>query len=162
MKLNLLLTIALSLVAAGLYFGLPEEGSLSPADDTGELAQNEIQNLDILQLRKEYLRLHIEVKQLRIAQERLLDTLQASGKYRSRAASDDSGEPAAGVTVYLETTPPEATQSVAGGRQWTSVNFRDAGQAPDGSRQAVMSIHNTTIPAPAAIPAQKKAGALWR
>jgi hypothetical protein len=50
-----------------------------------------------------------------------------------------------GVTVYLETTPAEVSpgKSPPSGQQWTSVSFREVGQSPDGSKQAVMSIHKT-------------------
>lgn len=55
----------------------------------------------------------------------------------------DYGDNPPGVTVYLETTPAEiqAATSPQGKRQWTAVSFKEAGRAPDGSNQAVMSIH---------------------
>lgn len=168
MKPNLLLTTALSIVAFALYVGLPEESERTPSNGDRRWERSDAPNLDtpdILQLKREYLRLRDEVKQLRIAQERLLNTLQAGGSKQTRA--DDSPENApSGVTVYLETSPPNDSPVADGSKRWTAVSFRDAGAAPDGSRQAVMSIHNTTIPAPAAIPARvaapKKAIAAWR
>ena len=56
----------------------------------------------------------------------------------------DYGDNPPGVTVYLETSPTEAAPQ-ADARQpawrWTAVNFKEAGRAPDGSQQAVLSIH---------------------
>lgn len=59
----------------------------------------------------------------------------------------DYGDNPPGVTVYLETTPAATVQAStqAPGRQWTAVSFKEAGRAPDGSKQAVMSIHQTDI-----------------
>lgn len=55
---------------------------------------------------------------------------------------------APGVTVYLETTPPEAPPSQAAQpaqQQWTAVSFKEVGPARDGSKQAVMSIQSARI-----------------
>ncbi|MFM8331574.1 MAG: hypothetical protein ACKN9T_07785 [Candidatus Methylumidiphilus sp.] len=50
----------------------------------------------------------------------------------------DAGDNAPGVTVYLDTSQAQTPQT--GRRQWTAVSFKDIGPAPDGSKQAVMSI----------------------
>lgn len=59
----------------------------------------------------------------------------------------ESGEDAPGVTVYLETASAEdlPRTDAAGTRQWTAVSFKDVGPSPDGSRQAVMSIHKADV-----------------
>ena len=59
----------------------------------------------------------------------------------------DTGDNQPGVTVYLDTSPSEPPQdrTAPAGRQWTAVSFKEVGQAPDGSKQAVMSIQKTEV-----------------
>ncbi len=59
----------------------------------------------------------------------------------------DYGDNPPGVTVYLETSPAEAKPADVQQptRQWTAVSFKEAGVAPDGSKQAMMSIHQTDM-----------------
>lgn len=52
---------------------------------------------------------------------------------------DDDNAP--GVTVYLDTSQADARSA----RQWTAVSFKEVGPAPDGSKQAVMSIHKASV-----------------
>ncbi len=114
-------------------------------------------------LRKEQALLRDELRQLRAQQ-----------SYQQRQAigagnCSDAGDNAPGVTVFLETTPAQSRQpsSPMVSRQWTALSFREIGQAPDGSRQAVMSIHE--LPARQAgqgggrdfVPMKAAAGKQW-
>lgn len=54
------------------------------------------------------------------------------------------GDNSPGVTVFLDTTSAEAVQTTSS-QQWTAVSFKEAGHAPDGSKQAVLSIQRTNV-----------------
>jgi hypothetical protein len=63
-------------------------------------------------------------------------------------ACRDYGDNPPGVTVYLETTPMDTTPAATSDptkQQWTAVSFKEAGRAPDGSPQAVLSIQKATV-----------------
>lgn len=63
---------------------------------------------------------------------------------------------APGVTVYLDTSQVASLPtSQAPAAQWTAISFKDAGQAADGSKQAVMAIRKTDAPAAASVPTEQ-------
>jgi len=96
-------------------------------------------------LKQEQARLRDELARLKSPPDlsRVSTAQQTDPGSRCKEAADNSP----GVTVYLETTPADPPQANGRqpGRQWTSVSFKEVGQAPDGSKQAVMSIQKTQI-----------------
>jgi len=150
MKIELVLLIAGAAIAALLYTGLPEQAPRSaitspaaPADADGKgssAAQRPSAAVTELErLRREQSVLAQELRRL----DRQINTggMRAAGDDGTRAVGDDGGDAKdqPGVTIYLETgsTPAPASPD----KLWTAVSFRDAGTAPDGTHQAVMTIY---------------------
>jgi hypothetical protein len=120
-----------------------DENAARPAVRPGLSTGNELATT-LASLRAEQAKMRDEIKQLK-----------SSGGTRQHVSTQnaedghchDNGDNAPGVTVYLETAPNEApaANSDKPGRQWTAVSFKEVGTAPDGSKQAVMSIQKTEV-----------------
>ncbi|QSA96102.1 hypothetical protein [Methylococcus sp. EFPC2] len=151
MKTQLVVLVAGSILASLLYAGLPEEASLrdlkaSPGDAEssghGVPASRPV-GADTLG--------HEESAFADVASETAIE-----GRVAGMAAIEtdqpfrDYEDYAPGLTVYVETA--EIFQTAADPGRWTAIRFHDAGVAPDGSRQAVMTIH-PNLSAPSSVPA---------
>lgn len=156
MKAELILLLGGSIVAGLLYAGLPEHATMRghdvPAIDTdshGIVTEPEAEAIPLEELEK------LRQQQATLAGElRLIDQrLHAAGvRPAARGAVHTDEDDSPGLTVYLETTEIRPGTSPSG-QQWTALRFRDAGTAPDGSHQAVMSLHpglavSTSYPSP--------------
>jgi hypothetical protein len=151
MKIELVLLIAGAAIAALLYTGLPEQAPRSaitspaaPADaDADGQGSSAAQRpgaavTELERLRRAQSVLAQELKRL----DRQINTGgMRAGDDGARTVGDDAGDAKdqPGVTIYLETGSPSAPASPD--KLWTAVSFRDAGTAPDGTHQAVMTIY---------------------
>ena len=154
MNKGLILHAALLLANIGVFVGMAGgsgsgDGRASQADwlrpvSRGNLGSELAATLETL--KKEQAHLRDELAKIKSP----VDMRQASSAQQAGPGGhcqNAAGDNAPGVTVYLETTPPEGSQTNGRqpGRQWTSVSFNEIGQAPDGSKQAVMSIQKTEV-----------------
>jgi hypothetical protein len=119
-----------------------ENAGRSPARPSSPIG-NELA-ATLVSLRAEQAKMRDEIKQLKSSggAHRQVSTQNAENGH-----CNDNGDNAPGVTVYLETAPNETPAANADkpGRQWTAVSFKEVGTAPDGSKQAVMSIQKTKV-----------------
>lgn len=131
-------------------FGTPAAPRIALVDTVGVAAAESLTAMEaglaanLETLRREQAQLRSDLKALQA---------QPNRRVAATAASADAGDNAPGVTVYLDTlqaqSPQTGTQQPA--RQWTAVSFKDIGPAPDGSKQAVMSIKTEQQPEPAGL-----------
>ncbi|WP_045227025.1 hypothetical protein [Methyloterricola oryzae] len=144
MKPNILLFVVLILISSLLFLSLPEEGSYSTAQSDGQAGQSREASAELQRMRSDYAKLLQEMALLRARMEQRAVTNIESHKASVPVETTDDGS-APGVTIYLDTSklPAESNQS----QEWTAVGFHDAGRAPDGSKQAVLSITKLTRPA---------------
>lgn len=143
MKPNILLFVLLILISSLLFLSLPEEASFTTVQSEAQAGQSREASAELQRMRNDYAKLLQEMSLLRARLEQgemsKIDSHKTSVPVE---AADDGSAP--GVTIYLDTSklPAESNQS----HEWTAVGFHDAGRAPDGSKQAVLSITKLTRP----------------
>lgn len=124
---------ALLLANMGVFLGLVH-GQAPWAGQGGAGGAGDGLSATLIALLKEQALLREELGRLKSQ----ADLRQASSRQAVEGdgnCRDDDNAP--GVTVYLDTSQADAQPA----RQWTAVSFKEVGPAPDGSKQAVMSIH---------------------
>lgn len=163
---KLIFFAALFLLSVLLFAGLPESDSHPTSNDqestdssTVQGHQTDATGAAIARLREEQARLQREIKLLKTKLDGPSGMTQKAGHQSQVCDGTQDAEEPSGVTVYLETSSVPSSDRDP---QWTAVSYRDVGTAPGGSRQAVLSIHQTRPPTTSVVSASPVQKTGWQ